>query len=353
MNKADDTTQAPLRLDVSYGGAPEESVAGIREAEQRGVDRALVSETAHDPFQLLAIAASQTSRIELGTGVAIAFSRTPMTLAHSAWDLQRYSGGRAVIGLGSQVKPHITRRFGMPWSSPAARMREFVTATREIWHSWQTGERLRFQGDYYTHTVMTPMFSPGPLPHGAPRILIAGVGPLMSAVAGEVGDGIVCHPLNSVSYLTEQLLPGVLKARDGSEAGGAAWTHRPFEVSGSVLTATGRTEEELAASVIDIRERIAFYASTPAYRAVLEHHGWGALQEELHTLSVRSRWQEMGLLIDDDVLRAFAVVGEPNAVGAEIRRRYEGVLTRLSVSLPQGVDAALAFEVLDAIGDSA
>jgi probable F420-dependent oxidoreductase len=342
-------TAPPLRLDVTFGGRPEEAVAGIEEAERRGVDRALVSETAHDPFQQLAVAASRTPRIELGTGVAIAFSRTPMTLAHSAWDLQRGSGGRAVIGLGSQVAPHITRRYGMPWSSPAARMREFVGATRAIWQSWQTGDRLSFRGDFYTHTLMTPMFDPGPLPQGPPRVLVAAVGPLMAQVAGEVGDGVICHPLTSAAYLTDRLLPHVRRARDEAEAKADAsgLTLRPFEVAGSVLTATGRTEEELAASVAGIRERIAFYASTPSYRPVLEHHGWGGLHEELHRLSVRGRWQEMGPLVDDEVLDAFAVVGEPAEVARTIGARYRAVLTRVSVSLPGDADPAVAFDVLE------
>ena len=341
----------PLRLDVTYGGRPEEAVAGVEEAERRGVDRALVSETAHDPFQQLAVAASRTSRIELGTGVAIAFSRTPMTLAHSAWDLQRSSGGRAVIGLGSQVGPHITRRYGMPWSSPAARMREFVTATRAIWRSWQTGDRLSFRGDFYTHTLMTPVFDPGPLPQGAPRVLVAAVGPLMAEVAGEVADGILCHPLNSAAYLADRLLPRVHRARGGTEAeaGASGLTPRPFEVAGSVLTATGRTEEELAASVAGIRERIAFYASTPSYRAVLEHHGWGDLHEELHRMSTRGRWQEMGPLVDDEVLDTFAVVGEPAEVARKIGERYRGVLTRASLSLAKDADPAVTYDVLEAL----
>ncbi|GAA4882539.1 TIGR03617 family F420-dependent LLM class oxidoreductase [Kitasatospora terrestris] len=345
---------APLGVDFTAGARPDAALTGIEQADRLGIDRALFSETAHDPFQLLALASGRTTRIELATGVAIAFARTPMTLAHSAWDLQRYSGGRAVIGLGSQVKPHITRRYAMPWDRPAARMREFVSATRAVWHSWQTGQRLAFRGDFYTHTLMTPFFDPGPLDHGAPRLLIAGVGPLMSRVAGEVGDGLVCHPLNSPSYLAERLLPGVLEARADSEAAGAAWTAgRPFEVSVSVLTATGRTEEELAASVTAVRERIAFYASTPAYRAVLDHHGWGALHDELHTLSMRGRWQEMGRLVDDDVLHTFAAVGDPAEAGRRIADRYTGIVSRVSVSLPDDADPADAFDVLAAIRSAA
>ncbi|MEV4335369.1 TIGR03617 family F420-dependent LLM class oxidoreductase [Streptomyces sp. NPDC049597] len=342
---------SPLRLDVLAPGRPERVLAAAREAERRGLDRLVVAETAHNPFIQLARAAEHTTSIELATGVAIAFARTPMTLAYEAWGLHEASGGRAVIGLGSQVKPHIVRRFGMPWDRPAARMREYVQAVRAIWNSWQTGERLVFRGDFYTHTLMTPAFSPGPLPEGAPRILLAGVGPLMTATAGAVADGFISHPFTSVEYLTRQVLPGVRKARAEAEDGGAQWTARPFEAVGSVLTATGRTEEELHANHLAVRERVAFYASTPAYRPVMEAHGWTDLHEELHRLSVRGRWKEMGELIDDDVYRTFAVSGEPEEVAREIHRRYAGVVDRLCVSGPDDADPALTADVLTAVRD--
>ncbi|MFD0561738.1 TIGR03617 family F420-dependent LLM class oxidoreductase [Kitasatospora saccharophila] len=286
--------------------------------------------------------------MQLATGVAIAFARTPMTLAHSAWDLQRLSGGRAAIGLGSQVRPHITRRYGMPWSRPAARMREFAAATRAVWHSWQTGERLDFRGDFYTHTLMTPMFDPGPLSHGAPPLRLAAVGPRMTSVAGEIGDGLICHPFTTPRYLREVTLPTVRAARARVEAAGEPWTVRPFEVSGTAMVVTGRTEEQLAANARTVRERIAFYGSTPAYRPVLEQHGWGALHEELHMLSQEGRWQEMGRRIDDEVLGAFAVVGEPEAAGRAVRERFAGLVDRITVSLPYDADDELALDVLGA-----
>ncbi|MCX4728813.1 TIGR03617 family F420-dependent LLM class oxidoreductase [Streptomyces sp. NPDC090052] len=343
-------TPGPLKLDTTAIGAPSEVIEAAVAAERRGVDRILMSETAHEPFQPLAVAASRTSAIEVGTGVAIAFARTPMTLASSAWTLQQLSRGRAVIGLGSQIKAHITRRFAMPWSSPAARMKEFVSATRTIWNSWQTGEKLQFRGEFYTHTLMNPLFDPGPLEQGEPLVLIAAVGPRMAATAGAVGDGVICHPFSTVPYITEQLAPGVLEARAEATADGAPWTTRPFEITGSVLTVTGRTEEEYGHSLAGIRERIAFYGSTPAYRPVLEHHGWGALQEELHTLSLQGRWKEMGQLIDADVLNAFAVVAEtPAEAGRLVRERYTGVYHRVSVSLAAQSDPALALDILDGI----
>ncbi|PBC66107.1 putative F420-dependent oxidoreductase, partial [Streptomyces sp. TLI_235] len=342
-------TAAPLRLEATATCRPAGIPAAAAEAERRGIDRFTLSETSYDPFLQLARAADRTEEIELATGVAIAFARTPMSLAYEAWGVHEASGGRAVVGLGSQVKPHVVRRFGMPWDSPAARMTEYVAALRAIWHSWQTGERLAFRGDFYSHTLMTPVFAPEPVAAGTPPILLAGVGPLMVRAAGAVADGLICHPFSSVRHLTGTVLPGVRAARAAAEAAAEPWTSRPFEVVGAVLTATGRTEEELADSVRGVRERIAFYASTPAYRPVLEAHGWGALHDELHPLSVRGRWKEMGDLIDDEVFAAFAVAGEPAEAAREIHRRYTGVVTRLSVHGPDGAAAEPLLDVLGAV----
>ncbi|WP_354637794.1 TIGR03617 family F420-dependent LLM class oxidoreductase [Kitasatospora camelliae] len=338
-----------LRLDVSVPGDPAGVLAAAELAERAGLDRLVVAETAHDPFLQLARAADRTGTLELATGVAVAFARTPMTLAYQAWGVHEVSGGRAVVGLGSQVKPHIERRFGMPWDRPAARMREYVQAVRAIWHSWQTGERLRFRGEFYTHTLMTPVFAPPPVAAGVPRILLAGVGPLMTATAGAVADGFISHPFTTVEYLRDRVLPGVRAARAGAEEAGEPWTDRPFEIAGNVLAATGRTEEEVAANRAALRERIAFYASTPAYLPVLALHGWQDLHEELHRLSLRGDWKRMAELIDDRVFDAFAVAGPVDRVAAEIHRRYDGLVTRLSVSSPDGADPALDVEVLTAL----
>ena len=339
---------APLRVDATVTGAAAESLARIDEAERLGLDRVLVTETAHDPFPLLAVAGQRTARVELGTGVAIAFARTPMTLAYSAWDLQTFTGGRAVIGLGSQVRAHVERRFGMPWSRPAARMREFVLATRAIWRSWQHGERLDFQGEFYRHTVMPAPFNPGPLPHGAPppRLLVAAVGPRMARAAGEVGDGILCHPLTTPDHLRRNVLPDVYAARQRARDEDAEWTRGPgtFEVCGGVLAAVGRDDRELEAAIAGVRERIAFYASTPGYEAVLEARGWGGLHAELHELSRQGRWAEMGRLVDDEVFDAFAVSGSPTEAAREIDARYRGVLDRVSVVLARRADLRTGLE---------
>lgn len=333
-----------VATDVAFHGGPEKIVARVQEAEARGSIAGLfVAEAAHDPFIALALAAAGSERIELGTSVAVAFARTPMELAYSAYDLQRLSGGRLVLGLGSQIKPHITRRYGMPWSQPASRMREYVGALRAIWHTWQTGEPLSFEGEFYSHTLMPPLFSPGPLPTPSPRIWVAAVGPHMVETAGSTADGIICHPLLSRAYLADVLAPQVHAAR--TAAGRDA---EPFEFSTLAMVATGRTEEALADAVAGVRKQIGFYASTPAYAPVLEHHGWGDLHTEAHALTKANRWDDLASLVDDEVLHTFAVVGELAAAGPAFRARFAGIADRVTVSMPYDADETLAMDVIDA-----
>ncbi len=320
---------------------PVDSREAAAAAEQAGYAGAWTSETKHDPFISLGLAAVATRRIELGTAIAVAFARNPMSMAVQANDLQLLSGGRLLLGLGSQIRPHITRRFGMPWSHPAARMREYILALRSIWQSWNEGTKLQFRGDFYSHTLMTPFFNPGPNPHGAPRVLLAGVGEAMTAVAGEVADGFLCHGFTTERYLREVTLPALARGRGGGLAG--------YEVSGSPFVATGRTEEELEAACRSVREQIAFYGSTPAYRGVLELHGWGGLSDELHELSLQGRWRDMGALIDDGLLRTFAVVAEPGAVAAELLRRYGDVMTRMTLYMPYAADPAVIAQIANGL----
>ncbi len=331
-----------IAVDIAFHGGPERIAAIAREAESRGAVRGLfVTEAAHDPFVALALAATATERIELGTSVAVAFARTPMATAYSAYDLQRLSGGRLVLGLGSQIKAHITRRYGMPWSRPAARIQEYVVALQAIWHSWQTGDALDFRGDFYEHTLMPPLFSPGALDEPGPRVWLAAVGPRMLAAAGAVADGLTCHPLLSRSYLADVVVPAVRRSRETH--GRAA---EPFEISTLCMVATGRTEEQVADAVAGVRRQIGFYASTPAYRPVLEHHGWGDLHDEAHALTKADRWSELGGLVDDEMLEAFAVVGELDAVGAEMRGRFAGLADRVTTSMPYDADDRLALDLL-------
>jgi probable F420-dependent oxidoreductase len=311
-----------MKLDsaaVDY--TPGEAGAIAKRAEDRGYDGFWLAETKHDPFLALAGAAAATERIELGTAIAVAFARNPMTVATTANDLQLLSGGRFNLGLGSQVEAHITKRFAMPWSRPAARMREFVLAIRAIWHAWETGERLAFRGEFYKHTLMTPFFDPGPNPHGTAPIYLAGVGELMTEVAGEVADGFLCHNFTTERYLREVTLPALDRGR--AKVGK---TLEGFEISGPVFAATN--EQEIA----DVRRQIAFYGSTPAYRPVLDLHGWGALHEELHRMSRRQQWAEMSELITDEVLAEFCVLGTPETVTAALLDRYGDVVTRVSPS---------------------
>lgn len=330
-----------VATDVAFHGGPEKIVELVQAAERRGSIRGLfVAEAAHDPFIALALAATASERIELGTSVAVAFARTPMELAYSAYDLQRLSGGRLVLGLGSQIKPHITRRYDMPWSAPAARMREYVEALRAIWHSWQTGEELTFEGEHYRHTLMPPLFSPGPLAVSSPRVWVAAVGPRMVETAGAVADGIICHPLLSRSYLAEVLAPAVHASREA--AGRSA---EPFEFSTLAMVATGRTEEGLAAAIAGVRHQIGFYASTPAYAPVLEHHGWGDLHTDANTLTKAGRWSDLAALVDDEVLHTFAVVGELDQAAAAFRARFAGLADRVTTSMPYDADELLALDV--------
>ncbi len=312
-----------MKLDARLRNGMVHAAADAAAAEAVGFDGAWSNENQADAFLPLGPAAAATARITLGPSVAIAFSRTPMTVAYLASDLQRFSDGRFVLGLGSQIRPHIEKRFSMPWSRPAARMREFVLALRAIWSSWEQGEALRFEGEFYRHTLMTPQFTPPPSPHGPPPVYLAAVGPLMTEVAGEVADGLLAHPFLTERYLREVVLPAVLagRARRGATLDG-------FEIGLSSFVALDEADVEA------VRAQIAFYGSTPAYRPVLELHGWGALQSELNALSKQGRWADMAALVDDDVLAAMCPVGTAAEVAAELHRRYDGVAQRVRFNRP-------------------
>jgi probable F420-dependent oxidoreductase len=317
------------------------------ELETAGYSGAWTAETSHDPFLPLLLAAEHTSEIELGTSIAVAFARNPMTLANVAWDLQAYSNGRFILGLGSQIKPHITKRFSMPWSQPAARMRELILAIRAIWDSWLTGGRLEFRGDFYTHTLMTPFFAPAAADldgFGVPKVFLAGVGERMTEVAGEVADGFLCHGFTTEKYLREVSLPALERGRAR-----AGTTMDGFEIAGSTFVVTGADDAELAAAAKGTRQQIAFYGSTPAYRPVLELHGWGGLQDELNALSKQGQWAEMGDLIDDEILNTFAVVGPPEAIAPELLRRYGDVISRVTFYTPYRGDPDRWRAVLDGL----
>ena len=322
-----------MKIDGGIGFDPDGMAAQAVKAEQSGYDGVWSAETNHDPFLPIAVGATATEKLEFGTGIAVAVARNPMNLAVLANDLQLLTKGRFMLGMGSQIKPHITKRFSMPWSHPAPRMRELILAIRAIWKTWETGEPLAFRGEFYTHTLMTPFFNPGPNPHGNPKILLAAVGELMTEVAGEVGDGFLVHGFSTERYLREVSLPALERGAVKADK-----KRSDLTVSYPGFVVTGTDEVSMTAAAKAVREQIAFYGSTPAYRPVLELHGWGDLQPELNTLSKRGEWVKMGELIDDDVLNAFAVVAPLDQVAAEVRRRFDGLVDRFSFYAPYKAD---------------
>jgi probable F420-dependent oxidoreductase len=321
-----------MKVDGGLGTNLARAGAQAKELEAAGYSGAWTAETSHDPFLPLALGAEHTTELELGTSIAVAFGRNPMLLANLAWDLQSYSEGRFILGLGSQIKPHITKRFSMPWSHPAPRMREMVQAVRAIWDTWLTGAPLEFRGEFYTHTLMTPFFTPDAADldgFGVPKIFLAGVGALMTEVAGETCDGFLCHGFTTERYLREVTIPALERGR--AKAGK---TMDGFEIVGPSFVVTGGDDEEMDKAAAGTRQQIAFYGSTPAYRPVLERHGWGGLQDELNALSKQGEWVQMGKLIDDEILNTFAVVGAPEEIAPELRRRYGDVVDRISFYAP-------------------
>jgi probable F420-dependent oxidoreductase len=319
-------TQRELQVDASLlVSNPADAGPLARQLEDVGYDGVYTFEGRHDPFLPLAVAAGQSTRLKLATGIAVAFARNPMLLANLGYDLQLMSGGRFMLGLGSQIRAHIEKRFGATWSQPAARMHEMVRAIRAIWDCWQTGGALDFRGEFYTHTLMTPVFNPGPNPHGLPPIYVAAVGPRMTEVAGEVGDGMLVHPFNTASFAASDVLPALERglARAGRARG-------DFDVSCQLIVATGLDREERERNLALARGQVAFYASTPAYRPVLDRHGWGDLQPRLNALSKQGKWAEMSTLLSDELLDAVVVHGSPEEVGERLRERCAGWCGRVS-----------------------
>ena len=316
-------------------------------AERVGYDTLCSQEINHDPFLPLVSAIRGTSKIKLGTAITVAFARTPMAMATVTWDLHAMSGGRLQLGLGSQVKAHIERRFSMPWSHPAARMREYILALRAIWATWQTGAPLNFEGEFYQHTLMTPNFDPGPIPGAElPTIYLAGVGPKMIEAAAEVADGLMLHGFTSRLYEEKVTLPVLDKA--------FAKTGRPREELSVValpFIVTGVDEESTLASVKWAKSRIAFYASTPAYRGVLEAHGWGDLQDELNEMTKRGEWAQMSDLVTDEMLQAYAVVAEPDRLAATLNERMSGIADTVTIKWPAGFPDDRVAEILAQLKD--
>jgi probable F420-dependent oxidoreductase len=324
LGKVDPGLRAPeIALDLSHIGR------NAKLLEEIGYDGMVVEETKDDPFVIMALAAQATARLKLATSVAIAFPRSPTVTAMSAWTLQKLSGGRFTLGLGTQVKAHIERRFGLPWSPAGPWIREYVNAVRAVWDCWQNSAKLDVKGPHYNINLMVPLFNPGPIEHPRIPIQLAAVNQVMSQIVGEVADGLRPHPVCTPSYIAEVMLPAV---RAGAAKSGRSLDQ--FQVCMKPLVATAVTEEELAKKIVDVRARISFYASTPQYRAAFAHHGLGDLADELKLLSRAQRWEEMPRFITDDILHTFVTVGTYDQIARRLLDRYSGVVTHCEFSIP-------------------
>lgn len=336
-----------MKVDALMLAADTPSVAALAgRVEALGCHALLTAEIKHDPFLPLAIAVEHTTTLGLGTCVAVGLPRSPTHLAQTANDLQRNSQGRFTLGLGSQIRPHVENRFGATWSKPVAQMRELIAAVRAVWDCWNDGKRLSFTGDYYELSLMTPVFHPGPNPYGPPPVFLGAVGPAMAQLAGEVADGLYGHAFATDRSLRENTIPALERglARSGR-------TRADVEVSVPVFLVSGAGDEELESAERAIRDQLAFYGSTPAYRNVLEIHGWGDLQRDLHALSKDGRWSEMSPLISDEILDAFALRGSPAEVATEVHRRYGGLIDRVAFPVPAHHDLGHWAEVVAAVAD--
>jgi probable F420-dependent oxidoreductase len=333
---------------VKFDGAllsPELSLVPdlVKQAEEIGYDAVFTFEGPHEPFLPLVLAAEHSKTLGVATGLAIAFARTPMTVANLAHDLQCYSDGRLILGLGTQIKPHVERRYGMPWGKPLSRMREFVLATKAIFRAWNEGEKLDFKGEYYTHTLMPPLFKPSPSHKGPPPIYLGGVSAKATAVAGEVADGLLVHPFHTERYLREISLPAIDEGRARS-----GLTREGFVLSVQALIGVGTNDEDIDAARSMIRNQIAFYASTPAYASVLELEGFPELQPTLQQMTRDGRWAEMAEMIPDALLDRVAIIGAPREVASALRTRYADIAHRIAFASPFPVDPEAAAGVISA-----
>ncbi len=325
-------------MKVDYYLPPGAGIAGVADqaarAERLGYDGLFSADTSHDPFLPLLLAAEATERLDLGTAIAVAFARSPMTVAQTAWDLAAASDGRLLLGLGTQIRAHVTRRFSMPWHRPGPQMREYIAALRAIWDNWQNGTPLRFKGDYYQFTLMTPFFNPGPIAHPDVPVYIAGVGPYMARLAGEVCQGFHVHPFHTLRYLDEVVLP---EMRAGADTTGRSLDD--VERVSTVFIVSGRDEAEVASMMAATKLQIAFYASTPAYSGVLELHGWD-FGPTLTAMSKRGEWGQMGSIIPDEVVEEVGIVAPVDEIGPRLRERYGDRVQRVGFYTPAPLPVA-------------
>lgn len=300
-----------------------------RFADELGFDGIWTFETSHEPYLPLVLAAEHSERLSLGTSIAVAFPRSPTITAQIAWDLARYSKGRFILGLGTQVKGHNERRFGIKWERPVAKMRDYILAVRAVWESWQNQTRLDYRGEFYQLTLMTPFFSPAPHEYARIPIFVAGVNRGMCELAGELCEGFHVHPLHTTRYLQERILPSI--------ESGLAKSARPrsaIELSSSIFVIPTDDAEQAAKYETEVRQQIAFYASTPPYRPVFELEGWSDVADQLTALAARAEWSAMASLIDDDMIDRFALRATWAELPAQLRQKYSGLLDRVSYYFP-------------------
>ena len=338
-----------MRVDYYYAPGPPLAAREAAEyAERLGFDGFFTAETSHDPFFALLVAADASERLDLGTSIAVAFPRSPMVTAMASWDLAQASGGRFILGLGTQVRAHITRRFSTEWFSPGPRLRDYVLSLRAIWEAWQNQTPLAYEGEFYEFSLMTPFFDPGPIDHPDIPVAIAGVGPYLSRLAGELCDGFHVHPFHTPAYLDQVVLPAM---REGAESAGRSLDD--CVRMSTVFVVTGSNDSEIEQSMPAVKQQIAFYASTPSYRPVLEASGWD-FGPELTAMSKRGRWEEMADIITDDVVAEVGVVATVDRLGSAIRERYDGRVQRIGFYNLGGVagldDDALAQVITDIKG---
>ena len=325
-----------MKIDGPFYAQLGEAAAEARRLAAIGYDGVYSLEGSWDPFLPLVVASEHAPALDVATGIAVAFPRNPMHLAYQAWDLQRFSGGKFLLGIGPQIKTHIEKRFGIPFDPPATRMREYIRALKAIFDCWQNGAEMNFEGEFYRHTLMTPMFNPGPLSCGPPPVLLGALGPRMTEVAGAVADGLVVHPFNSMPFIEERALPAVHR---GLEKSGRERDDFILQINAIVIT--GETEQERSAAKDSVKSLLGFYASTPAYRPPMEAVGYGDLQPEMNRLSKEGRWDELGERIDDNFVEAFATSGEPGDIAGMLLDKYGAHADRLAIYAPYAAPDAM------------
>lgn len=318
-----------MKIDGPFYAMMENAAEEAKRLSDIGYDGVYTLEGSWDPFYPLVLASEHAPELDIATGIAVAFPRNPSHIAYQAWDLQRFSKGRFLLGIGSQIKPHIEKRFGVEFSPPAARMREYIQAVKAFFDCWQNDTPLDFRGKYYTHTLMTPMFHAGKNTYGPPPILLGALGPKMTQVAGEVADGLIVHPFNTMAFLEQQAMPAVMR---GLEQEGRSRSDFIMQINAIVIT--GETDEQFKAAEDSVKSLLGFYSSTPAYKPPMDSVGYGDLQPRLNALSKEGKWDELATYINDEFVDAFTTRGKPDEIAGKLKEKYGDYADRLSIYAP-------------------